>query len=142
MPLNWEILSWTLEEKFHISAHPHIIIHFFKLEVRILPLFTQNENKTKSLFCMHGDLNIYRRFSYHLEIWVYATISFCLVQVWFTPWGMILNYSKITNQPDPWDHYTNGKSEMYPGFQIMGSSGPFLEKFEGPLLCSGGPANL
>ena len=30
---------------------------------------------------------------------------------------------------------------MYPGFQIMGSSGP-LEKFGGPLLCSGGPANL
>ena len=29
-------------------------------------------------------------------------VLFCLVQVWFTPWGMILNYSKITNQPDPW----------------------------------------
>ena len=31
---------------------------------------------------------------------------------------------------------------MYPGFQIMGSSGPLLEKFGAPLLCSGGPANL
>ena len=33
-------------------------------------------------------------------------------------------------------------SEMYPGFQIMGSSGPLLEKFGGPLLSFGGPANL
>ena len=32
--------------------------------------------------------------------------------------------------------------EMYPGFQIMGSSGPLLEKFGGPLLNFGGPANL
>ena len=33
-------------------------------------------------------------------------------------------------------------AEMYPGFQIMGSSGPLLEKFGGPLLSFGGPANL
>ena len=33
-------------------------------------------------------------------------------------------------------------TEMYPGFQIMGSSGPLLEKFGGPLLSFGGPANL
>ena len=33
-------------------------------------------------------------------------------------------------------------SEMYPGFQIRGSSGPLLEKFGGPLLSFGGPANL
>ena len=32
--------------------------------------------------------------------------------------------------------------EIYPGFQIMGSSGPLLEKFGGPLLSFGGPANL
>lgn len=32
--------------------------------------------------------------------------------------------------------------EMYPGFQIMGSSGPLLEKFGAPLLSFGGPANL
>ena len=32
--------------------------------------------------------------------------------------------------------------EMYPGFQIMGSSGPLLEKFGGPLLSFGGPADL
>ena len=36
----------------------------------------------------------------------------------------------------------NSLSEMYPGFQIMGSSGPLLEKFGGPLLSFGGPANL
>ena len=35
-----------------------------------------------------------------------------------------------------------GHAEMYPGFQIMGSSGPLLEKFGGPLLSFGGPANL
>ena len=35
-----------------------------------------------------------------------------------------------------------GYTEMYPGFQIMGSSGPLLEKFGGPLLSFGGPANL
>ena len=34
------------------------------------------------------------------------------------------------------------EAEMYPGFQIMGSSGPLLEKFGGPLLSFGGPANL
>ena len=28
-------------------------------------------------------------------------------------------------------------TEMYPGFQIMGSSGPLLEKFGGPLLSFG-----
>ena len=28
-------------------------------------------------------------------------------------------------------------TEMYPGFQIMGSSGPRLEKFGGPLLTFG-----
>ena len=33
-------------------------------------------------------------------------------------------------------------SELYPGFQIMGSSGPLLEKFGGPLLSFGGPADL
>ena len=33
-------------------------------------------------------------------------------------------------------------TEMYPGFQIMGSSGPLLEKFGGPLQRFGGPANL
>ena len=33
-------------------------------------------------------------------------------------------------------------TEMYPGFQIMGSSGPLFEKFGGPLLNFGGPANL
>ena len=33
-------------------------------------------------------------------------------------------------------------AEMYPGFQIMGSSGPLLEKFGGPLRSFGGPANL
>ena len=33
-------------------------------------------------------------------------------------------------------------TEMYPGFQIMGSSGPLLEKLGGPLLSFGGPANL
>ena len=33
-------------------------------------------------------------------------------------------------------------AEMYPGFQIMGSSGPLLEKFGGPLLSFGGPADL
>ena len=33
-------------------------------------------------------------------------------------------------------------AEMYPDFQIMGSSGPLLEKFGGPLLSFGGPANL
>ena len=33
-------------------------------------------------------------------------------------------------------------AEMYPGFQIRGSSGPLLEKFGGPLLSFGGPANL
>ena len=32
--------------------------------------------------------------------------------------------------------------EMYPGFQIMGSSGPLLEKFGGRLQSFGGPANL
>ena len=32
--------------------------------------------------------------------------------------------------------------EIYPDFQIMGSSGPLLEKFGGPLLSFGGPANL
>ena len=32
--------------------------------------------------------------------------------------------------------------EMYPGFQIMGSSGPRLEKFGGSLQSFGGPANL
>ena len=32
--------------------------------------------------------------------------------------------------------------EIYPGFQIMGSSGPLLEKFGGPLLSFRGPANL
>ena len=31
-------------------------------------------------------------------------------------------------------------TEMYPGFQIMGSSGPLIEKFGGPLLSFGGPA--
>ena len=36
----------------------------------------------------------------------------------------------------------NNNAEMYPGFQIMGSSGPLLEKFGGPLLSFGGPANL
>ena len=33
-------------------------------------------------------------------------------------------------------------AEMYPGFQIMGSSGPLFEKFGGPLLSFGGPADL
>ena len=33
-------------------------------------------------------------------------------------------------------------AEMYPGFQIMGSSEPLLEKFGGPLQSFGGPANL
>ena len=33
-------------------------------------------------------------------------------------------------------------TEMYPGFQIMGSSGPILEKFGGPLQSFEGPANL
>ena len=32
-------------------------------------------------------------------------------------------------------------SEMYPGFQIWGSSGPLFEKFGGPLQNLGGPAN-
>ena len=32
-------------------------------------------------------------------------------------------------------------SEMYPGFQIWGSSGPLFEKFGGPLQNFGGPAN-
>ena len=32
--------------------------------------------------------------------------------------------------------------EIYPDFQIMGSSGPLLEKFGGPLLSFGGSANL
>ena len=32
-------------------------------------------------------------------------------------------------------------SEMYPGFQIWGSSGPLFEKIGGPLQNSGGPAN-
>ena len=32
-------------------------------------------------------------------------------------------------------------AEMYPGFQIMGCSGPLLEKFGGPLQSFGGPAN-
>ena len=34
------------------------------------------------------------------------------------------------------------EAEMYPGFQIMGSSGPLLENFGGPLQSFGGPANL
>ena len=38
--------------------------------------------------------------------------------------------------------WLNKYTEMYPGFQIMGSSGPLLEKFGGPLLSFGGPANL
>ena len=33
-------------------------------------------------------------------------------------------------------------TSVYPGFQIMGSSGPLLENFGGPLLSFGGPANL
>ena len=32
-------------------------------------------------------------------------------------------------------------TEMYPGFQIWGSSGLLLEKFGGPLQNFGGPAN-
>ena len=32
------------------------------------------------------------------------------------------------------------RPEMYPGFQIMGSSGPLLEKFGGSLQSIGGPA--
>ena len=36
----------------------------------------------------------------------------------------------------------NRTAEMCPGFQIRGSSGPHLEKFGGPLLNFGGPANL
>ena len=36
----------------------------------------------------------------------------------------------------------NFYSEMYPGFQIMGFSGPLLENFGGPLQSFGGPANL
>ena len=32
-------------------------------------------------------------------------------------------------------------AEMYPGFRIVGSSGP-LQKFGGPLQSFGGPANL
>ena len=32
----------------------------------------------------------------------------------------------------------HGASEMYPGFQIMGSSGHLCEKFGGPLLSFGG----
>ena len=31
---------------------------------------------------------------------------------------------------------------MYPGFQIMGSPGPLLEKFGGPMQSFGGPDNL
>ena len=33
-------------------------------------------------------------------------------------------------------------AEMYPGFQIMGSPGPLVENFGGPLLSFKGPANL
>ena len=32
-------------------------------------------------------------------------------------------------------------TEMYPGFQIWGSSGPLFEKFGGPLQNFGGPAS-
>ena len=34
------------------------------------------------------------------------------------------------------------QTEMYPGVQIMGSSGPLLENFGGPLQSFWGPANL
>ena len=54
--------------------------------------------------------------------------------------------------PDDWmltlDHFivllydrTSTSPEMYPGFQIWGSSGPLFEKFGGPLQNFGGPAN-
>ena len=43
-------------------------------------------------------------------------------------------YTKVNKDLTP--------AEMYPGFQIRGSSGPLLEKFGGPLLSFGGPANL
>ena len=46
-------------------------------------------------------------------------------------------YSEVMNQVT-----LSVVAEMYPGFQIMGSSGPLLEKFGGPLLRFGGPANL
>ena len=38
-------------------------------------------------------------------------------------------------------HLNDKSAEMYPGFQIMGSSGPLLEKFGGPLLSFGGPSS-
>ena len=38
-------------------------------------------------------------------------------------------------------HLNDKKAKMYPAFQIMGSSGPLLEKFGGPLLSCGGPSS-
>ena len=38
--------------------------------------------------------------------------------------------------------FYNYITEMYPGFQILGSSGPLLEKVWGPFQSFGGPANL